>query len=141
MGPNRVLGNGRGGFTLVELMIAVVVLLVAVLATFTSQLKSRELLTTSRETGIAMADLQSAMEQILLRPVDQIPIAGSLYEDDQPIAAFTNLHLANEVITADYPGYALGGAVPDPLQISLTITWTDPRGRPRTKTLRSMKTR
>lgn len=140
MGPNRVVRGGRAGFTLVELMISIIVLLVAVLATFTSQLKSRELLQTSRETGIAMADLQSAMEQILLRPVDQIPIAGSLYEDDQPIAAFTNLHLANEVITADYPGYA-GGTVPDPLQIVLTITWTDPRGRPRMKTLRSMKTR
>ncbi len=140
MGPNRVVRSRRAGFTLVELMIAIIVLLVAVLATFTSQFRSRELLQTSRETGIAMADLQSAMEQILLRPVDQIPIAGSLYEDDQPIAAFTNLHLANEVITADYPGYA-GGAVPDPLQIALTITWTDPRGRPRTKSLRSMKTR
>lgn len=140
MGPNRMVRSGRAGFTLVELMISIIVLLVAVLATFTSQLKSRELLQTSRETGIAMADLQSAMEQILLRPVDQIPIAGSLYADDQPIAAFTNLHLANEVITADYPGFA-GGAVPDPLQISLTITWTDPRGRPRTKSLRSMKTR
>ncbi len=137
---HKQVGSRRSGFTLVELMIAIIVLLVAVLATFTGQLRSRELLQTSRETSIAMADLQAAMEQILLRPPDQIPVATSAYADDQPIAAFTNLHLANESMVADYPGYT-GGAVPDPLSIVLTVTWTDPRGRPRTKTLRSMKTR
>jgi len=134
-------GRGRrAGFTLIELMIAITVLLVAVLGTFTSQLKARELLQTSRETSIAMADLQGAMEQILLRPVDLIPVPTSAYADDQPIAAYTDLHLPNQQIVADYPGYS-GGAVPDPLTIVLTMTWTDPRGRPRTKTLRSMKTR
>jgi prepilin-type N-terminal cleavage/methylation domain-containing protein len=132
--------NWRAGFTLIELMIAIIVLLVAVLATFTSQLRSRELLQTARETGTATADLQSAMERILARPVDDIPIPTSAFADDQPIADYANLHLANEVVVADYPGYA-GGAVPDPLPIVLTVTWTDPRGRPRTKTLRSMKTR
>ncbi len=130
----------RAGFTLIELMIAITVLLVAVLGTFTSQLKARELLQTSRETTIAMADLQGAMEQVLLRPVDLLPIASSAYADDQPIAAYTNLHLPNQLIVADYPGYS-GGAIPDPLPIVLTMTWTDPRGRPRSKTLRSMKTR
>lgn len=130
----------RAGFTLIELMIAITVLLVAVLGTFVSQLKARELMQTSRETSIAMADLQGAMEQILLRPVDLIPVASSAYADDQPIAAYTDLHLPNQRIVADYPGFS-GGAVPDPLPIVLTMTWTDPRGRPRTKTLRSMKTR
>ncbi len=134
------LRRSRAGFTLIELMIAITVLLVAVLGTVTSQLKSNELLQTSRETTIAMADLQAAMEQILLRPVDLIPIGSSLYADDSAIAAYTNLHVANQRIVADYPGYA-GAAIPDPLPIVLTMTWTDPRGRPRTEMLRSMKTR
>lgn len=140
MSSHKTARSRRAGFTLIELMIAIIVLLVAVLGTFTSQLKSRELLQTSRETTIAMADLQGAMEQVLLRPVDLLPIGSSAYADDQPIAAYTNLHLPNQLIVADYPGFA-GGAVPDPLPIVLTMTWTDPRGRPRTKTLRSMKTR
>ncbi|MCY2961110.1 MAG: prepilin-type N-terminal cleavage/methylation domain-containing protein [Planctomycetota bacterium] len=131
----------RAGFTLIELMIAITVLLVAVLCTFTSQLKSRDLLQTSRETTIAMAELQEAMERILLRPVDTIPIASSAYADGRPIAAYTDRNLSNEQIVPDYPGYTAGGPVPDPLPIVLTITWNDPRGRPRTKTLCSMKTR
>ena len=134
-------GGARSGFTLIELMIAIIVLLVAVMATFTSQLKARDLLQTSRETNVAMSDLQSAMERILLRPVDEIPIAGSLYEDDTAIAAFDSLHLPNEQILVDYPGYALGGPVPDPLPIVLRLNWTDPRGRPRFLILRSLKTR
>jgi Tfp pilus assembly protein PilV len=121
-------------------MIAIVVLLVAVLGTFTSQLRARELVQTSRETQIAMADLQGAMERILLRPVDQIPISTSAYADGQPIAAYEGLHLPSQRIVPNYPGYT-GGGVPDPLPIVLTMTWTDPRGRLRTETLRSMKTR
>ncbi|MBL8860718.1 MAG: prepilin-type N-terminal cleavage/methylation domain-containing protein [Planctomycetes bacterium] len=140
MSTSKPGGRSRGGFTLVELMIAITVLLVAVLGTFSSQLRARELIQTTRETAIATADLRAAMERILLRPIDQLPIAGSAFADDQPIAQFEGLHLTDQRIVADYPGYT-GGAVPDPLPIVLTMTWTDPRGRPRTETLRSMKTR
>jgi len=129
-----------GGFTLVEMMIASMVLVVAVLATFGSQLKARDLLDTARETQVATAELQAAMERILLLQIDRIPGPASLYADGQPIAAFENRNLDGERIVADYPGYA-GGTVPDPLPIVLTITWNDPRDRLRTLTLRSMKTR
>lgn len=121
-------------------MIAITVLLVAVLTTFTSQLKTRELLQTSRETSIAMADLRSAMNSALAVNVALLPVASSEFADDQPIAAYTDLHLADQRIVVDYPGYT-GAAVPDPLPIVMTMTWSDPQGRPRTKTLRSMKTR
>jgi prepilin-type N-terminal cleavage/methylation domain-containing protein len=131
----------RAGFTLIEMMIAIIVLLVAVMATFTSQLRARELMQTSRETNIAMSDLQSAMERMLLRSADELPVAGSLYEDDTAIAAYDGLHLPNEQILVDYPGYVLGGPVPDPLPIVLRLNWTDSRGRPRFLSLRSMTTR
>jgi len=137
----RIPRRARAGFTLIELMIAIIVLLVAVMATFTSQLRARELMQTSRETNTAMGDLQSAMERILLRPVDEVPIAGSPFEDDTAIAAFDGLHLPNEQILVDYPGYVLGGPVPDPLPIVLRLNWTDSRGRPRSMFLRSMTTR
>ena len=56
----------RAGFTLVELMIALGVLMVAVMATFSSQVTSFNLTTTSRETQTAISDLETCMEQLLL---------------------------------------------------------------------------
>lgn len=133
--------NRKRGFTLMELMIAITILLVAVLSTFVSQLSSHNLIRTSRETNSAIADLQAAMERVLLRPADQIPLAGAAnYPPGQPIAMFDGLHLSGETIVPSYPGFA-GGAVPDPLPIVLTLAWNDFKGRPRTMRLASMKTR
>jgi hypothetical protein len=126
---------------LVELSIAIVVLMVAVLTAFEVQLASHRLARMSRETNTAMADLGAAMEQVLLLPKDEVPVAGSAFESGQPIAAFDDLHLEGQSIVPTYPGYVLGAAVPDPLQIVLTVTWTDHAGRTRTLSLSSMKTR
>jgi len=103
-------------------MIAVGILLVAVLGALQTQTTSLDLVQTTRETDTATSDLQAAMEQILLRSPDQIPIAGSLYAAGQPIAAYTDLHLRNELMVATYSNYPGGASVPDPLQIRLTLT-------------------
>jgi prepilin-type N-terminal cleavage/methylation domain-containing protein len=129
------------GFSLYELMIAVGILLVAVLAALQTQATSLDLVQTTRETDTATSDLQAAMEQILLRSPDQIPIAGSPYEAGQPIAAFNDLHLRGERMVPTYPNYAGGPSVPDPLQIELTVTWNDFKGRPRTMRIASTRTR
>jgi prepilin-type N-terminal cleavage/methylation domain-containing protein len=129
-----------GGFTLVELMIAITVLLVAVLGTFVSQLSSRDLIRTARETEVAMGDLEAAMERVLVFPPDQLPGPTGRFPDGSAIAEFEDLHLTNESIVVDYPGYA-GGAVPDPLSIVLTLTFNDFKGRQRVLRLASMKTR
>ena len=130
----------RAGFTLLEILIAVAVLIVAVTAAFATQLSSLNLLHTARETNTAMADLENAMERALALATDQIPVPGSAFQAGQPIAAFAGLHLDNQSIVATYPGYA-GGAVPDPLEIVLTMTWDDWVGRPRTMRLSTMKVR
>ena len=134
-------GSRSAGFSLYELMIAIGILLVAVLATLQSQTTSLNLVHTTHETDTATSDLQAAMEQILLRSPDQIPIAGSPFEAGLPIAAFTNLHLRNERLVPTYPGYAGGPTVPDPLQIQLLLTWNDYRGRPRRMQIASSRTR
>lgn len=132
--------GGRSGFTLLELMMGITVLLVAVLGAMATHVTALNLVRTTRESNTAITDLQAAMEQVLLLVPDDIPIATSLYADNQAIAAFTNLHLTNQRITCDYPGY-VPGTIPDPLPIVLTCTWSDWRNRPRQMVLSSMKTR
>ncbi|MCE9595894.1 MAG: type II secretion system GspH family protein [Planctomycetes bacterium] len=130
----------RRGFTVVELTIGMTVMLVAVMTTMASQLVALDLVKSLREQNAAMSDLQSAMDEVQLLPPDDIPIATSLYADGQPIAAYTNLHLPNQTITPDYPGFA-GATIPDPLPIVLTCAWTDWKGRQRTMRLNSAVTR
>ena len=134
-------GSRSAGFSMLELMIGLGVLLVAVLGALGSQLVSRNLVRTTRETAAATTDLQAAMEQILLRAPDQIPVAGSPFQAGRPIAAFENLHLQSERIVPSYPDYTAGLPVPDPLQIVLTVTWNDFRGRPRNMRIACLKTR
>jgi type II secretory pathway pseudopilin PulG len=134
-------GSRSAGFSMLELMIGIGVLLVAVLGALGSQLVSNDLLHNTRETDAATTDLQAAMEQVLLRAPAQIPIAGSPFQSGQPIAAFERLHLKDERIIATYPGYTVGLPVPDPLQIVLNATWTDFRGRPRSMRIACLKTR
>ena len=124
-----------------ELMIAIGVLLVAILTCFRASATANGLMRTVRETETATADLQAAMEQILLLSPDQIPIAASAYAANQPIAAFNSLHLRNESLVPTYPGYGGGAVVPDPLSIVLNLNWVDFRGRPRSMQLSCVRTR
>lgn len=119
----------------------VVILVVALSAAISSQVVSHNLLRASRETNVAMGDLQGAMELALLQAPGALPIAGSEFAHGTAIARFNGLHLRNETITATYPGYVAGGAVPDPLQIVMTINWNDYLERPRTLSLATVRTR
>lgn len=121
-------------------MIAVTVLMITIAGTLASQLSAQRLNLSSAETAAAMSDLQACMEEILLLPVDQIPIATSEFAADMPILAYDELHLTGETITASYPDYA-GAEIPDPLEIRLTISWRDQRGGTRSLQLACMKTR
>jgi len=121
----------RAGFTLTEVMVAIGVMLVAVVGSFASQMASVNLMRTSRETNVAMMDLQAAMDRILLTPHLGIPAA---FANGQPIAAFDDLHLPDQSIVVTYPGFA-GGTTPNVLQISLLMTWTDFQGRQRSLSL------
>jgi prepilin-type N-terminal cleavage/methylation domain-containing protein len=135
------IASSRRGFSLIELMIAITVLTVAVLSTFITQLSSHNLMRTSRETNVAVADAHAAMEAMLLvSPIASLPVAGSTYAAGQPIAEFDDLHLANERVVAIYPNYVPGSAVPDPLEIAVEVTWNDFAGRPRRIRIASLRT-
>lgn len=126
---------------MIELMCAVVVLVVAISAALAAQIIGNNLLRTSRESNVALSDLQGAMELAILQAPATLPIAPSEFEAGVPVPRFSNLHLRNQSVTATYPGYVIGGAIPDPLQVVMTIQWNDYLGRPRTLSLATTRTR
>ena len=127
--------RGRAGFTMVELMVAIAVLLVAVLSTFSTQVTSLNLMNTSRETNTAVVELQTAMERLALLTADEIQ---NQFPAGQSIPVFDDRALVAERIVPTYPG---AGATPGTLPIVLTLSWNDFQGRPRSLVLRSMKAR
>jgi type II secretory pathway pseudopilin PulG len=133
--------RGHRGSTLIELMLGTTVLVVALLGAVGAAATIDASLRTSRETNQAAADLAEAMERLLLVQPAQLPIAGSAFQADTPIAEYEGRNLPDERIVPSYPNYVPGFPVPDPLEIVTTITWTDFRGRTRTMRTATLRTR
>lgn len=130
----------HAGFGLLELLIAITVAALVLVGVGVAQSVCFELGRTSQDTHTATADLEAAMEALLLLSLEEIPDPAGPYAPDQPIAAFENLHLPRERIVASYPTLT-GAGVPDPLEIRLTLSFDDYAGRPRTLTLSGLRTR
>lgn len=130
--------RARAGFSMLELMIAVILLTFGVLSAFYGQITSLNLLRALRERNTAMSDLEACMETILAEPLAQIPVA---FPGDTPVSDYDELHLDAQQMVPTYPGFAGVGAVPEPLEVVLTVNWNDWRGRPQTLRLASMRTR
>lgn len=118
------------------------ILTVGVMASFSSQVGSMELMRTSRETQVATLDLRAAMEDLLTRtPNFLVEHVSSPYLPGESVEAFDDLHLSNQRIVTTYPNWTEGDAVPDPLQVVLTCTWNDFEGRERQLALRTVLSR
>ncbi len=131
----------RKAFSLLELMFALTVLAIGVMAAFSSQVGSVDLLRSSREQDAAMLQMRAALEAILALQHASIPVAGSPFESGQPIDGYNAHGLSDFVLVAEYPGYTLGGDIPDPLEVVLTGTWLDFSQRERSLRLSTMVTR
>ena len=123
-----------GGFTLLELMFALTIMSVGVMAAFMSQMGSMSLMRTAEEQEIILTDLQACVEEMLSLNPEDLPLSSSDYTDGEPIAAYEELHLRGQRIVATYPEFS-GVVVPDPLVIRLSASWTDFEGQPRTMSL------
>ena len=121
----------RAGILLVEAVASLGILILIGLAGASTQLTCISLLRTSRETKVAVTELDTAMEAILSLPLEDIPDPAGPYAPDTAIAAFTGRYLENEAIQVRYPNLIAGNPVPDPLEIELTLTWNDYAGRER----------
>lgn len=123
---------GTAGFTFIEVVVATSLLAVASLVAFPTILSFFDLSEHARQENIATHDLSAAVEDLLA-----VPFADAIgsYPDGQPIPKFNNLHLRNEQIVVSYVDVTA-----DPLEVILTATWLDPKGRARQEQFRCMKT-
>lgn len=128
----------RAGFSLIELMVAISVLLIGTLAAFATQVSSGQIIDHSRDVTVAVGDLEMCMEELLLQSADDMP---AVYPQGVPIPAFTGLHLRAEDITPTYPNWVPGDPTPDLLEVSLAATWLDSSGRLQRQTLLTAKSR
>ncbi len=120
--------GSRSGFSLLELMFAVTILVIGVMGAFTTQLGSLGVITTGQETSKATMELQAAMESVLVVDPDDVV---DIFPPGQPIPAFADRNLRNETMVPTYPNYAGVGPIPSTLDVRLTVTWDDFEGRGR----------
>ncbi|MCP5024239.1 MAG: hypothetical protein GY930_21020 [bacterium] len=120
-------------------MVAIVILLIVTSAAFMSQLISMRMVHQSRDVGVAISDLEAAMDQVRTSPIGSLAVPGSTYEHDENIAQYDDLHLRDQRIVVSYPEYVQGNELPDPLRIVLTARWTNNRGAQRTESLQTAR--
>lgn len=148
-------GRGRGGFTIIELMIATAVLVVFATGTYIAILSSMDLSKTARETSIATAELECILEEINNTPFVNLAVsfpgsaarpAGQSVETPPPcynvnpaldtsIPAYRGRNLEDERVWVEYPNPGT-----DPLEIRVCIWWRTHRGTHREVTMSTVRT-
>lgn len=128
----------RKSVTLVELMIAVVIILIAMVSLVSAFTASFSLAAQAQELSIATDDLEDTLEYIRTLPFSDItdPSDGGFNDggtvNQTVIGGFL---LENEVITVSYPQ----GVSVDPLAIQLVVTWNGRYGRNSSLTFRTAR--
>lgn len=127
----------NAGFSLLEVMYGTVVLMVCLLAAFTSQLLSLNLMRQARDMNTAASELSAAIEEVTVPSVDEIP---TLFAPGAAIAKYEGRALRDERVVVTYPNF-VGATLPNPLEIRVTINWTGWNGRAGSLSYSTMKTR
>ena len=133
----RNLRTEKGGFSLLELLVAATVMTLAVLGSLSAHAGSQKLARNARDTERAMSDLQAAMEEVLLSPLDEVTTE---FPDGTAMATFDDLHLTDEQVVVSYPNF-VGATVPDPLEVVITVTWRGTSAGQRSLTLSTLMTK
>ena len=138
MGRKR---RAAAGYTFIEVLVAITLLVVGFLGLYASLNASSLLRETANETNIAMFKLQNTMEYTFNLPFDDIV---TTLPEGVPIdiAALTDgdssndYSLNNEVITIAYEDPAA-----DPLKFTITINWSTRMGNARSASISSGRVR
>lgn len=134
-------GKNRAGFSFIEVLAAVTLLVIGFMGMFASLHTSALLRETANETNVAMFKLQTAMEFAFGLPFDDVvttlpeatPIDLTALTDSN---VNNDLPLNNEVILIDYEDPAA-----DPLKFTITMTWTSRAGTARSAMVSSGRVR
>jgi len=133
---NYSLFSAKRGFTLVEAMVAAVILLIVGLALLQVLILSLNYSQQAREYTVIADDLRDVFEEIRSVSFANLPV---LYPHNSsiPAAVVGGFQLENEAITISYPA----GTGADPLEIQVTVTWKSKRGTTRSYTMKTLRTR
>lgn len=128
---------GRGGFSLIEVMVALGILAVGVLGATSGQLMAMKLSTTSRLGALAMHLAEEQLETLQAMSGADVKALGSAVDPDNPIDPDPNDGAAMAfnrrwTITPDSPEPGL-------ITMTVRVDWLNALGQARTTTLQSIK--
>ncbi len=125
---------GKRGFTLAEVMVVSLVIMISVVALWRVYMVSLDLIIKAKELRVAADDLKDVFEKIrsvaFSDILDVFPDGGSV--SPSVVGGFL---LSDESIVVSYPD----GTDANPLTIKVTITWTGKDGRVYTRSFYTMR--
>lgn len=123
----------REGFTLIELMLAVAIILPVLLGAIGLNVYIFRATETSKRTTVALQDVHTVIERIRNTSESSLSAVTSAYPDGQTVTGFSNL--PSEQITVDYANVNA-----DPLDLIVTVSWLD-QGRTMVRNLSTQVTK
>jgi prepilin-type N-terminal cleavage/methylation domain-containing protein len=126
------LDRNNNGFTLLEIMFAVLIVGIALVGIALAFSRSSIFITEIRQTSVATQAAQEEIEIIRDMDFDNILALGSSFT----AAGFSSLNNPIGTLTVDNP---YGTA--DMRRVTVTVTWTSPEGRTLSRSLVTLVTR
>jgi hypothetical protein len=111
-------------------MIAIGVMLVGIAAAFGGQVRTQDLMRQSRETQLALTQVEVVAESIISQVPSDLP-ASQGWGHGQVVDLPTQVPLRNLQVVCTYPDYDPLAEVPNPLEVRIEASWTDFEGRQR----------
>jgi Tfp pilus assembly protein PilV len=122
--------NGSRGTTLIEVMVAAIVLVFGLLTFLSMMFSAQKISSDADETRIAMYVLQEAMEESLSVDFDTMKTAGKFMEN--PFDPWLVPQLKDGAIKV---AYLVPLNLPDLNTYQIKLTWTDSEGKPKAEAL------